>query len=217
MMRGEGAVGYVAYVGRRSVRALWRLAVHRGRQAGRLDRDAYSAKSRRREKSMIMILALDIATRTGWALLDQHGVLSSGIEDFTPARGESHGSRFLRFRRWLRSVAQFGAPDPTLQPRGPLARVGVLAYERAHHRGGAATQLLVGFQAVVLEEAELWSAETLAVPTGTLKKFATGSGSAGKDAMVKAARDRWPEQNVEGDDQADALFVLAWARKEIGR
>lgn len=162
------------------------------------------------------IIGLDIATRTGWALVDSHGKLSSGIEDFTPARGESYGSRFLRFRRWLRDVCQFGAPDPE-KPQRPLDRVGIIAYERAHHRGGAATQLLVGLSNIVLEEAELWKAEALTVPTGTLKKFATGSGSASKEEMVKAARARWPEQNIEGDDQADALFILAWARKEIGR
>ena len=47
------------------------------------------------------------------------------------------------------------------------------------------------------------------VGTGTLKKFATGSGNAGKDAMVAAAREWLPE--LKDHNQADAMFLAKYA------
>ena len=48
----------------------------------------------------------------------------------------------------------------------------------------------------------------LEVAPGTLKKFATGNGSAGKTSMVIAARERLGHDTVS-DDEADALWLRA--------
>ena len=112
--------------------------------------------------------------------------------------------RFLRFRAWLRSFLELGLPPGSL-----------VAYERAHHRGGAATQLAVGLTTEVMTFAAENGMNHTAVHTGTLKKHATGHGGASKAQMIEAAEKRWGLE-VSGDDEADALCVLAWAIEEIG-
>ena len=69
-----------------------------------------------------MILALDLGSRTGWALWD--GVRTeSGVQIFDLKRGESPGMRFVRFNGWLSSWATDGH------------RPSLVAYEQTHHRG----------------------------------------------------------------------------------
>lgn len=61
-----------------------------------------------------------------------------------------------------------------------------------------------------------------AVPVGTLKRFATGSGSADKAAMLAAARRKklldCPSDFDDVDDNAiDALHLYDWAHKNLSR
>lgn len=147
------------------------------------------------------ILALDCATRTGWAVL-MDGAVESGVQVFDVRRGESRGMRFLRFRAWLNQMLDQVKPE-------------VLIFEQAHHRGGAATEVGVGLATRVMELACEREIEYQTVHTGTLKKFATGKGNAGKPAMIAAAKERFPTQVVEDDNQADALLILAWAMNEL--
>lgn len=150
------------------------------------------------------ILALDMATSTGWALRDRAGAVTSGAQVLELRRGESAGMRFLRFRGWLREVMERAGSS------------GLLAYEAAHHRGGHATALCVGLATVALEEAAARGWETASVHTASLKKHATGRGGASKDDMRAAAQARWGRSELPGEDEADALCVLAWAMNEIG-
>lgn len=163
------------------------------------------------------ILALDLSTRTGWALWDRNGMVTSGVYELKLKRGESPGMRFLRFRAWLTELIALGqlAPNDGFAER-PAFGPGVIAYEQAHHRGGAATELCVGLVAVVQEQAARQRVEHTAVHTAELKKHATGKGNAGKDMMLEAARKRWRKPNLQSDDEADALCILDWAMEEIG-
>lgn len=167
-------------------------------------------------QSSIGILALDLGRHLGWAKCCHFGHVTSGNEEFPLVRGDSPGATFLRFRAWLRKVV---ATTGVVHSAGASGQreVHVVAVERPHYRGGAATALLVGMHTVVLEEAASLGLDTLAVPPSTLKKFAIGIGNASKEQMVARARSRWPEQAVVSDDQADALWVLAWARKQLGQ
>jgi Holliday junction resolvasome RuvABC endonuclease subunit len=45
------------------------------------------------------------------------------------------------------------------------------------------------------------------IPVATIKKHATGKGNAKKDAMMEAARARWPSVALEDDNHADALWI----------
>ena len=168
---------------------------------------------------MTPVLALDLATSTGWALRDTSGQVNSGVQTFDLRRGESAGMRFLRFRAWLREIMALAYS----RDLGHAAREkGVVAFEQAHHRGGHATSLAVGLVTVVLEEAAAQGWETTSVHTATLKKHATGNGRASKEDMIRAAVKAFGLTKIEDgvgspcSDEADAICVLAWALEQIG-
>lgn len=142
----------------------------------------------------MLILALDLASRTGWALVRDGVVIESGVQDFTKRRGESNGLLFLRARQWLCSL-----PRPDL-----------IAYEQAHFRGGAATEICVGLQTRAQEMAAEHGIESAPVPTGTLKKWAAGSGKADKNMMIAWATEKLGRV-PEDDNEADAVAVGLWA------
>ena len=147
------------------------------------------------------ILALDLATTTGWATNALNRV--SGTIEFALKRGESPGMRFLRCRAWLNEFHEL-----------TNARLDILCYEQAHHRGGAATACCVGLVTVAQSFAAENGIELMPVHTATLKKFATGSGRANKQDMIEAARTRgW--QPVD-DNEADAQLLLDYALSELG-
>ncbi len=147
------------------------------------------------------ILALDLGTRTGWAVAENDRT-ESGVQVFDVKRGESPGMRYLRFNCWLEDVAA-GRWKPD-----------VIVFEQAHHRGGAATGVAAGFSTRVLEFCARYGIEHPSVHTATLKKFATGKGNADKGAMVEEARKRFGP-DLEDDNEADALWLLEYARREI--
>ncbi len=97
------------------------------------------------------ILGLDMATRTGWAC-NIHG-RRSGVIEFAVKRGESPGMRFLRCRSWLNEMLKL------------LERIDLIAYEQAHHRGGAATACCVGLVTEVLAFAAEHDVETMPSPS----------------------------------------------------
>jgi hypothetical protein len=150
------------------------------------------------------ILALDLATRSGWALLEA-GRIESGTEIFDVKRGESPGTRYLRFNRWLDEFA--------LHPSAGLPRVELIVFEQAHQRGGAATEVAAGFSTRVLEFCAQHGIEHASVHTATLKKFTTGKGNADKAAMLEAVSRRW--RRVDDDNEADATALLYYALAEL--
>lgn len=140
------------------------------------------------------ILTLDFAIKTGWAIGAAGRLVGSGVQVFDLKRGESPGMRFLRMNAWLAEV-------------GALAEPTLVLYELAHHRGGAATELAVGFQTRAQEWAASHGIEHAGVHTATLKKFATGSGRGEKPAMIAAAA-RFFGVTPRDDNEADALCLL---------
>ena len=118
------------------------------------------------ENNYLPILALDLATKTGWALRDRTGAIASGVQEFSLKRGESKGMRFLRFRKWLRDMLALGEMGISFSEKTP----GLIAFEQAHHRGGHATQLCVGLMTDVLAEAARVDLEHMSIHTGALKK-----------------------------------------------
>ncbi|MCK9327902.1 MAG: hypothetical protein M0P69_20575 [Bacteroidales bacterium] len=145
------------------------------------------------------ILALDCATKTGWALLSG-GHIETGVQDFSKRRGESNGMMFLRFRGWLNSS---------------FSRLDIVAYEQAHHRGGAAVEVCVNLTGRAQEFAASIGAETIAPHTATVKKFATGSGKAGKAEMMEYFRREVGREPID-DNEADAYALLRFVMEELG-
>jgi Holliday junction resolvasome RuvABC endonuclease subunit len=155
------------------------------------------------------VLALDLATSTGWALRERNGVVTSGVQRFELGRGESPGMRWLRFRRWVREVIVLGR----LSPGGLIACERPLAGRRGFTAG-----IAIELRTILQEEAAAQQLEVTDVAPATLKKHATGRGNAKKPDMQAAAAKRWGT-NAAGElqeDQADALCVLGWALDEIG-
>ena len=150
------------------------------------------------------VLALDLATRSGWALME-NGRLESGVETFDVKRGESPGTRYLRFNRWLDEFA--------LHPSAGLPRIELIVFEAANQRGGAATEVAAGFSTRVLEFCARHGIEHASVHSGTLKRFTTGKGNASKQEMLEAVARRW--KRVDTDDEADALALMHFALAEL--
>lgn len=161
----------------------------------------------------MIILALDCATKTGFCLMKDGKIIESGMQDFTKRRGESNGMLFIKFRAWLVPlVCQIRRlyVDHQTNSNEPI----ILAYESAHHRGGAATEICVGLVTRVLEIAAEYGAETMPVHTATLKKFATGNGRASKEDMVKKAAEVLGRQPID-DNEADAVLIAKFASREV--
>ncbi|WP_045770429.1 crossover junction endodeoxyribonuclease RuvC, partial [Xanthomonas albilineans] len=111
------------------------------------------------------ILALDLGTRTGWALQHCDGTITSGTEPFTPQRFEGGGMRFLRFKRWLNEVLSTTNPIHT-----------VYFEEVRRHAGVDAAHAYGGFMGHLTAWCEHHQIPYQGVPVGTIKKHATGKG-----------------------------------------
>lgn len=149
-----------------------------------------------------MILALDTATKTGWALIKGGSVYESGVQDFSKKRGESNGAMFLRFRSFLRDIIRQADPE-------------IVIYEQAHHRGGAATEICVNLTGRVQEACAEAGIQYAAIHTASLKKWATGKGKGDKAAMIAEAEKRTGKK-ITSDDEADAILLGLMAYEEYG-
>jgi len=152
------------------------------------------------------ILAIDLGTKTGWAFGDTTtiGRLYSGVQDFSLKRGESSGMRLLNFDKWVYEMLAKYAPK-------------VVSYEMPHHRGGHATQLLLGMLGVLHVACTKAGIEYSSVHSATLKKFATGSGRASKEEMASAAMKKFHKEVLIDDNEADALHIWNWAKDNLGK
>ena len=144
------------------------------------------------------ILALDLGTRTGWALLHLDGTITSGTEQFKPQRFEGGGMRFLRFKRWLAELLT------------TCDHINAVYFEEVRrHAGVDAAHAYGGFMGHLTAWCEHHGIPYQGVPVGTIKKHATGKGNAGKDEMIASVTQRG---HIPGDDnEADALAILHWA------
>jgi len=150
------------------------------------------------------VLALDMATKTGWASY-KNGNIESGVQDFSLKRGESVGMRYLKFTKWLVDINDL------------LDGIDLIVYEQPHYRGGHATEVLVGLLThmksfVSKLEGFGQPVNTAPVHSGTLKKHATGAGKASKFDMMEKGREKgWTFQD---DNECDALWLLDYGLKE---
>ncbi len=147
------------------------------------------------------ILTLDLGTKTGWALRQTDGTITSGTVEFKPGRFEGGGMAFVRFKRWLSEVSRFAGP------------IGSVFFEEVRaHAGVTASHVYGGF----LSHLTAWSEEMeipyQGVPVGTIKRHATGKGNASKEEVIEAMR-RKGHAPVD-DNAADALAILHWAIDE---
>jgi Holliday junction resolvasome RuvABC endonuclease subunit len=107
---------------------------------------------------------------------------------------------YVRFDRLFREVVE----------ASPGA---VVAYEQQSNRFIGSAHVGLGIIAHLQRACEELSVPYTGVTYSTIKKLATGSGVAKKEAMVAAALKRWPELPADTtDDEADALWSAECAR-----
>ena len=146
------------------------------------------------------VLALDLGSKTGWALHDSDQSITSGTVEFKNDRWQGGGMRFLRLKQWLTEIKQMaGGLDV------------VFFEEVRRHVGVDAAHAYGGFLAHVTAWCEHYEIPYEAVPVGTIKRHATGKGNANKDAMIEAARKRGFDP--ADDNEADALATLKWSEE----
>jgi len=144
------------------------------------------------------ILAIDPGSSCGFAYRGDQGELESGTVDFALRRGESRGMQLWRFSDWLETVMfRMGKGDLVL-------------FEMAHHRGGAANEVLTGMTTRIMEYAERRGAEYKGVHSGSLKKAVAGHGNADKDAMAVAVSTHLACLKQRTDDEYDALALVVF-------
>ena len=149
------------------------------------------------------ILALDLGTTTGWAMKLPDGCIVSGTMSFRPGRYEGGGMRYLRFRSWLDEMQRM------------VPRLSAVYFEEVRrHAGTDAAHIYGGFLAHLSAWCEQRRLPYQGVPVGVIKRFATGKGNAGKDAVIAAmtAKGHQPAD----DNEADALAILHWALAQGG-
>jgi hypothetical protein len=149
------------------------------------------------------ILALDLATCTGWALRTTSGEIISGTVSFRQSRYDGGGVRYLRFRSWLDSMAaDAGAID-------------VVHHEEIRrHLSTDSAHVYGGLLAMLTAWCEQRGIPYQGVPVGTIKRFIAGKGNADKTAVIAAIRARGFAP--ADDNEADAIAILLWAIETHG-
>lgn len=145
------------------------------------------------------IIALDPATKMGWA----HNASKSikhGSEDFSNSKWDSSGTKFLKFRSWLKGKFDLFPSDKKI----------LVVYESVEsHSSTYAAHCYGGWVAIMQELSEEYkNIEYTGAPVKTIKKFWTGKGTASKTDMIRVAREQG--FNPKDDNAADAIAILHW-------
>jgi Holliday junction resolvasome RuvABC endonuclease subunit len=147
------------------------------------------------------VLALDLGTKTGFAIMNG-GVVTSGTHRLR-RDVKASGVRFLEFRNWLIATIDTCGID-------------TVYFERVYaHKGTDAAHVYGGFMYTLAAVCVEKKIVCVGVPVSTIKKFATGNGNATKEEMIAAARSRG--LNPVDDNEADALAILFLALKTMKR
>ena len=139
-----------------------------------------------------MILALDLGTKSGWAV-GAKSVEASGTWNMTPRRFDGGGMRYLRFRAHLTEIKAHGVSR-------------VYFEEVRRHSSTDAAHVYGGLMATLTAWCEEHSIPYAGVSVGRIKKFWTGKGNASKDDMLLEASVRGI--TVGDDNECDAIALL---------
>jgi len=140
-------------------------------------------------------LTLDISTHTGWALLDQGTIVSSGTihlateEELMRQRKEGKertlDMRFGRLHQFIcANIKEHGIERIVFED---------VQFSSTQMQG----QLWASLRSAIWAIYQMTPIQIFGVPVGTLKHFATGSGSAQKIDMAKALAILVPDTQVE--------------------
>ncbi|MGE4334981.1 MAG: hypothetical protein AB7E55_03275 [Pigmentiphaga sp.] len=155
------------------------------------------------EKSNLNVLALDLGTKTGWAVRRRDGTIGYGTEKFASRSGRHAGLRWTEYRRWLSDIIV-------------AEHVSQIAYEDVkNHAGTLAAHCYGGFLSMTEMVAQQHNVTLVAFGVGTIKRAWAGKGNADKAAMIAEAHRRG--FNPADDNTADALAILHLALMALAR
>lgn len=149
-------------------------------------------------------VGLDLSlTGTGIAIVDSAGIRTALVKS-KGKLADSLSQRAVRLADLTKRIID-------VIPEFALVVIEQPAYSQTggshHDRSGLwwlVVNRLAGFQPVV------------EVAPGTLKKYATGKGNAGKDEMLAAAIRRYPDAEVTDNNVADAVHLAAMGARRQG-
>ena len=152
------------------------------------------------QKEKMVVFALDLGTKTGWALYSNDKILS-GVEDFSlkAKEKERQGKRFEKFEEFLNLTHQ-------------KYNINYVFFEKVmqHHKSRAAAAIYSGFWAILINWCEKNNIVYEGVAVGTIKRFITGKGNASKEDVINNVKNRG-FSNIKDDNEADALALLLYA------
>lgn len=146
------------------------------------------------------ILALDLGTKTGFALWQPPHAVLSGTWNLQPTRHESEGQRYVKLQNKLNAI----------HAASPITEVAFEAVER--HAGTIAAHVYGGLSGILKAWCIGENIPYRGLGVGQIKKSWTGKGNADKMLMIQTARDKGYE--VIDDNEADALALLDLVVKE---
>ena len=150
------------------------------------------------------ILALDLGTKTGWAVYLADQKILSGTENFKSTRFEGGGMRYLRFKSWFDEMNKLSDGVDQIFFEEVRRHIGV---DAAHAYGGFLAHL------------SFWCEEKqipyLGIPIGTIKKHITGKGNASKSHIISKITEMG--FSPQDDNEADALALLDFVIKDLVR
>lgn len=141
------------------------------------------------------ILALDIATKTGWKTKT-----ASGTWDLKPNRGESEGMRVVRFKSKVKELVS-------------MEGITIIAYERPAGMHKASIMVASEMVGVLKDLCIEMNINLACYSAQQIKKFATGKGNAGKPEMIEAAKKLG--YSPADDNEADAIHLYHLAQKDV--
>jgi len=143
----------------------------------------------------MVILGLDLGTKTGWALKTKKTVYS-GVWNFSAKKYDGAGMRFLKFKHELEALVA-------------SHKVEAVYYEAVRrHIGTDAAHIYGGFMATLQALCEDMRVPYAGISVGTIKKHACGKGNGSKEMIIAAAKAKWPHVEIIDDNHADALWVM---------
>jgi len=169
------------------------------------------------------VAGVDLGTNCGiaWCDYDKNtpvaeALIMAGQWDLSVAGYETNPLRHIRLKQFL-SVLQpdlVGFEDVKYTP--DKESFGGKPIGMIVARVASAAELLGGFKITLTTWAEERGIPAQGFAIGSIKKFATGKGNAGKEAMIKAANDRYGcdldhlnYKTTGADNIADAMHVCA--------
>lgn len=145
-------------------------------------------------------LGLDLATKTGYAILDSSGKhITSGVWKFTLKADEDERHSLQAFRNQLSQIQK------------TYPQINAIFFEKVDF---CVTMLAYRKHCMLVAVLELFSLDLnlpiIPVAVGTLKKYATGNGRADKKQMIDRAEKAFPDVEFQDDNHADAMLIAHW-------